>query len=394
VGGGSLLSLVALLLKDQERPRTGGQRPSVEEYLQKCPQLAGDADAVVALLFNEFLLRARAGEQPQIEDYRRRFPQHADALITLLQTHYNLRPEISSESLAAAAQAEPSGPPTTRLPLESDRAGPDPPSLIHVPGYVILGTLGKGGMGVVYRARHMALERIVALKMILHAEHAGLEARQRFQIEAQPVARLQHPNIVQVYDVGRCQDLPYFSMELCAGGSLAEKLKGTPWEARAAVDLVVALARAIQAAHDAQQRYILYNKMACDALVGVQTGLVREWLMAIPMLLLFSWQVLVAGALWRRHQSAWVVTARYAEKVVPLMLALTVLQSLILAAVQLPSGADWMVRFQRLNWRLEALLVAVLLAQVAVWCRWPRRLRLVLHGLWIVLMPYALGIVG
>jgi WD40 repeat protein len=120
-----------------------------------------------------------------------------------------------------------------------------------VPGYAMLGMLGRGGMGVVYKARHLGLKREVALKMMLHAEHAGADQHQRFQAEAEAVARLQHPHIVQVYDVGEHNGLPYFSMEYCAGGSLAGQLDGTPWDGRRAANLVQTLATAMQAAHAA-----------------------------------------------------------------------------------------------------------------------------------------------
>jgi tetratricopeptide (TPR) repeat protein len=121
-----------------------------------------------------------------------------------------------------------------------------------VPGYEILGVLGKGGMGVVYRARQLGLGRLVALKMILHAGHAGPDERQRFLAEAEAVARLQHANIVQVHEVGEHQGLAYFSLEFCPGGSLERRLDGTPWEAKRAAQLVETLARAVQAAHQAQ----------------------------------------------------------------------------------------------------------------------------------------------
>jgi hypothetical protein len=119
------------------------------------------------------------------------------------------------------------------------------------PGYEILGELGRGGMGVVYKARQIALDRTVALKMILHADHAGAEVRARFRTEARAVARLQHPHIVQVFEVGEHQGQPFFSLEFCAGGSLAARLDGTPWEALRAAHLVETLARAMQAAHQA-----------------------------------------------------------------------------------------------------------------------------------------------
>jgi WD40 repeat protein len=114
-----------------------------------------------------------------------------------------------------------------------------------------MGVLGKGGMGIVYKAEQTALRRMVALKMILHAEYASGEERRRFHAEAEAVGQLQHPNIVQVYEVGEHNGVPYFSLELCSGGSLAQKLNGTPWEPRRAAALVQTLAEAMEAAHQA-----------------------------------------------------------------------------------------------------------------------------------------------
>jgi hypothetical protein len=118
-----------------------------------------------------------------------------------------------------------------------------------VPGYEILGELGRGGMGVVYQARQLGLERTVALKMVLTGIHTGPKDLARFRAEAALIARLQHPNIVQIYDVGEAAGRPYFVLEFVAGGSLAQHLQGTPQPARPAAQLVETLARAVHAAH-------------------------------------------------------------------------------------------------------------------------------------------------
>jgi WD40 repeat protein len=124
------------------------------------------------------------------------------------------------------------------------------PAPVSVPGYEILAELGRGGMGVVYKAQHTALRRTVALKMILGGGHATTADLERFRTEAESIARLQHPHIVQIYEVGQYDGLPYFSLEFCPGGSLEEQLAGTPLPAKKAAALVEQLARAMQAAHD------------------------------------------------------------------------------------------------------------------------------------------------
>jgi tetratricopeptide (TPR) repeat protein len=119
----------------------------------------------------------------------------------------------------------------------------------EVPGYEILGVLGRGGMGIVYQARQTSLKRLVALKMILAGSHAAPQHLARFRIEAEAVARLQHPNIVQIHEIGDRHGLPYFSLEFVDAGSLEDRLDGTPRAPRYAAELVETLARAMHYAH-------------------------------------------------------------------------------------------------------------------------------------------------
>ena len=133
---------------------------------------------------------------------------------------------------------------------DAKEAGPLAPAAQPVvPGYEILGELGRGGMGVVYKARQIGLNRVVALKMILSGEHAGAEELARFRAEAEAVARLQHPNIVQIHEIAEHEGRPFFSMEFCPGGGLDRKLGGTPLPPVEAARLVETLARAVHAAH-------------------------------------------------------------------------------------------------------------------------------------------------
>jgi serine/threonine-protein kinase len=104
-------------------------------------------------------------------------------------------------------------------------------------------------MGVVYQARQAPLGRLVAMKMILSGAHAGAADLERFRTEAEAIARLQHPNIVQIFEAGEHDGLPYFSLEFCPGGSLDKKLGGAPMSPKEAATLIETLARAIQAAH-------------------------------------------------------------------------------------------------------------------------------------------------
>ena len=123
------------------------------------------------------------------------------------------------------------------------------PEYPDVPGYEILGILGHGGMGVVYRARQLKANRLVALKMIRAVEHATPHERLRFQIETEAVARLQHPHIVQLYEVGEVRGQPFFSLEFCDGGTLTDQLKKQRPSPREAAELIETLARAMHYAH-------------------------------------------------------------------------------------------------------------------------------------------------
>jgi serine/threonine-protein kinase len=122
-------------------------------------------------------------------------------------------------------------------------------SLPHISGYEVECVLGHGGMGIVYKARHLKLNRVVALKMLLTGTYAGAHELARFLQEAKSVAGLRHANIVQVHDVGDGEGRPYFTMEFLEGGNLAQTIAGQPQPARQASELVAALAEAMQVAH-------------------------------------------------------------------------------------------------------------------------------------------------
>jgi tetratricopeptide (TPR) repeat protein len=122
--------------------------------------------------------------------------------------------------------------------------------LPSIPGHEVNAVLGRGGMGIVYRARHIRLNRPVAVKMMLSGVFAGPQELARFRREAEALAELGHPHVVQIYEAGELDGLPYFTMELVEGGTLAEKLAGSPQSADRAATLAITLAKTVQAAHE------------------------------------------------------------------------------------------------------------------------------------------------
>jgi tetratricopeptide (TPR) repeat protein len=203
----------------------GRTLPRVEHYLDRFPCLH-EPDVLLRLLRQEFAVRQRHGDRPNAGEYRARFPQ-------VIATGEEMQTLTATDGAAACA-------------------------LPSIPGYEILAEIGHGGMGVVYQARQLKLNRLVALKMILRQTHASAEELARFRIEAEAIALLEHPNIVRIYDVGDHEGRPFCALEYVNGGSLAQYQDGTPQPARAAATVVETLARAMHWAH---QRGIVHRDL-------------------------------------------------------------------------------------------------------------------------------------
>jgi serine/threonine-protein kinase len=137
-----------------------------------------------------------------------------------------------------------------KTPLDTDGMLRESLPLPGIAGYDILGVLGQGGMGIVYKARQLNLKRTVALKTLLAGAHASPSLFARFRGEAEAVARLQHPNIVQIHEVGQHEGCPYFALEFVEGGSLAQRLRASPPPPRQAAQWLLSLARAVHYAHE------------------------------------------------------------------------------------------------------------------------------------------------
>ncbi len=233
--------LVSLLGLDLEKRWHAGQRLTIEDYLHRIPSLNERPELLLELLYAEWVLREQFGPKPTLEEYRGRFPALADSLGRLLWLHAALSqnerqtlppippaaPPAEQETVPPPATPEPATLPQASFASQPAGSGTTTAASapgVHVPGYEVLAELGRGGMGVVYKARHLQLNRMVALKMVLAGGHTGSEERIRFLAEAEAVAALQHSNIVQVFDFGQHDGLPYMALEYVNGGSLAGRL--------------------------------------------------------------------------------------------------------------------------------------------------------------------------
>jgi hypothetical protein len=195
----SVGSPISELLQRWERLRQQGQTVSAAELCRECPELVAEVQA------------------------------HLDAQ------------QGVERLLSHTTVDEPSGAPAKRAP---------PAPLPEIPGYEILEELGRGGMGAVYKARQVRAERTVALKVLLAGDYADASQRERFRAEAVALARLKHPNVVQIYEVGEHRGHLFFTMELVPGGSLAQQLAGKPTPPREAARTLETLARALQTVHE------------------------------------------------------------------------------------------------------------------------------------------------
>lgn len=255
---------LASLRADQSRRWKEGSRPSVEEYQAAVPLLQSDTSLLLEFIFGEVSLREELGERPEVDEYLQRFPDLKETLLARFGSRGTIGvsppkadgsdlPETRIvDNVTPAREPSPTDEVETQGLTPPPPRGPRPPAQTRLPAvkdFEILDTLGKGGMGVVYKARHTRLDRIVALKMIIHGGHASAESTARFLTEARAVARLQHPHIVQIHEIGDEAGLPFFALEFVEGGSLDRILAGTPQPPLKAAQLLETLARAMHYAH-------------------------------------------------------------------------------------------------------------------------------------------------
>jgi eukaryotic-like serine/threonine-protein kinase len=203
-------------------------------------QAIDEREALLIRLLDEFAAQSRAGKTPDFEAVRKDHPELFDELRQLWATAM-VAEDLATLSAVLDAPAEKADVP----------ARVEPPVAGHrrVGDYEILEEIGRGGMGVVYRARQISLGRIVALKMVLRGALASATDRTRFRAEAESAARLHHPHITPVYEVGDEDGQPYFSMQFVEGTTLARRIAEGPLPAQEAARTLLPICRAIAEAH-------------------------------------------------------------------------------------------------------------------------------------------------
>lgn len=233
-----------------------GERPRVEIYWERYPQLRTETEPALELIYQELLLRQQLGETPSLDEYLLRFPQLRRQLEKLFAIHQLLEEDPATHpgtTVAGPCPPADSG----QAPICVRTGAFTREQEILIPGYEILDELGRGAAGVVYRARHLRLKRLVALKVIATGTHAAMRQCERFRVESEAVARLRHPHVVQIYEVGGQEKgtgpgaSPYLALEYVDGGTLGRKLAGTPLPPRDAARLAALLARAVACVHRA-----------------------------------------------------------------------------------------------------------------------------------------------
>lgn len=248
---------ISMLLGTWQALHRAGQTVTVEQLCTNCPELTEELQRHVERLSQADPALAQAG----VNDPAKVAAASALPSTIVAPSPPDVQtappPTVDSKTIAAssdtssghagAGESIGGNPPVlSPLPANDVKAG----AHLSLPGYEVLGELGRGGMGVVYKARQVGLNRLVAIKMILSGEHANPRERARFRTEAESVARLQHPNIVQIYDISQQDGCPWFSLEFVDGDSLYKWTTGKAIDPYDAAAILESLALAIQYAHE------------------------------------------------------------------------------------------------------------------------------------------------
>ena len=235
--------------------------PLLEDYVRQYSLDGGLPSLPTEIVAHEFRLRTECGDSPTTEEYLHRFPQQAPTLVTLLMPSTAMGSQITVTKDNAPTAVDPAlsrdEPPRhsleTTLPMSREempkRQQKETTNHANFGQYELLDEIARGAMGVVYRARHVTIDKIVALKMILAGQFATERQVEQFLREAQNAGRLEHDNIVRIYDAGKINDQYYIAMAYIEGQSLADVVRVNSLSAKRAAEIVEAVARALHFAH-------------------------------------------------------------------------------------------------------------------------------------------------
>ncbi len=260
-------------------------RWSVEQILVAEPRWRDKPDMILDLVYLETELRRSAGDAPTVAEYLSRFPTIGDKILDLfaiddfVETPHHQQDSANDETQDFGGNSLEGLVPHS----DGDQTSPDPlgnPSgnaqithtnlrLPAIDGYEILGEIARGGMGVVFKAKQIKLNRIVAVKVILPGQLASPDAIDRFYTEAQAAACLDHPGIVPIFEVDEAHGVHYFSMGYIEGQNLADLVAKGPMPQREAARLVEAISEAVQYAHD---RKIIHRDLKPRNILLTSTG--------------------------------------------------------------------------------------------------------------------------
>jgi serine/threonine protein kinase len=251
----SPLEVAEVLAADQWQCWHAGERVWVEDYFARHPGVAADAGAALLLVYGEFLVREECGEIPSADEYLARFPQCAEGLRRQLDFHIAVDKPLPTSSALNDPRS------TNRARLADERAAPDellaflapgsePGSLGRLDHYEVLEVVGRGGAGVVFKARDTKLKRVVAIKVLAPQFAADATARKRFVREAQAAA-VCDDHIVGIHAIGDEGEVPYLAMEFIRGQTLEQRIKqGGPMEVEEILCIGMQAAEGLAAAHE------------------------------------------------------------------------------------------------------------------------------------------------